>query len=110
MPTTRRRVNLTLTEDEERALKQLADPHSIHHQVLAGRTRPSGTGRSNAAKEGRLDADLIHRVLAIGLAQLDEEASAASYVAEAAERSEAEHEVTAALRPRHVTKATQDAA
>ena len=102
----RRRVNLTLTEDEERALQLLTDPHSPQHQAFVRRAQRSANHPAMPTP-GRPDAELIHQVLAIGLAHLEEEASAASYAAEAAERGEERRQVTAALRRRLAAKAAE---
>jgi hypothetical protein len=102
MTTTRRRVNLVLTESEEESLRRLTEDDSVHRRILEANQVHRSTRPLTA---GRIDADLIHQVLAIGLHKLDQEAIAASYAAEAAEHDAVRAGAVAWLQRTHLGKA-----
>jgi hypothetical protein len=96
MPTTRHRINLTLTDAERHALTSLATPGTPLNAALTCRW-PSGRKRHRRTNGGDpIDAELVHIVLAIGLEQLEAESAAASYAAEAAAYSEEDRALGAA--------------
>ena len=101
MTTTRRRVNLTLTDAEERALTSLATADTPQRAALASHyttMRPSTD----------IDAELVHLVLDIGLKRLEMEAIEASYAAEAAAYTDEDRALTAARRRRLAAVADRD--
>jgi hypothetical protein len=81
MPTTRQRVNLTLTEMEQRFLEAIVTEGTTEHEIYVDYLRRSGlTGEASPPAP----ADVVHVLLNLGIERLHEEAAAISYAAEAA--------------------------
>ena len=106
MPTTRQRVNLTLTETEQRLLEAIVTEGTTEHDIYV-RYLESRYGLPS----GRLPlglADVVHVLLNLGLDRLEEEAAEISYAAEAAAQTDGDRAITAALSRRHVASAARD--
>jgi|SRR5208282_3522031 len=98
MPTTRQRVNLTLTEMEQRLVEAIVAEGTGEHEFLVKYLQlPAGSALGLA--------DVVHVALRLGLERLEEEAAEISYAAEAAAETEQDRAITAALRGRHVASA-----
>jgi hypothetical protein len=106
MPTTRQRVNLTLTELEQRLLEAIVTEGTSEHEFLV-RYLQSQYGSPGGGSALGL-ADVVHVVLKLGLEQLEAEAAEISYAAEASAATEADRAITEALRRRHVASAARD--
>jgi hypothetical protein len=109
MPTTRQRVNLTLTEREQRLLEAIVTEGTSEHEFLVRHLQsqygsPGGTPGGTPALGL---ADVVHVVLKLGLERLEAESAEISYAAEASAATEADRAVTAALRRRHVASAAR---
>jgi hypothetical protein len=104
MPTTRQRVNLTLTEMEQRLLEAIVTEGTTEHDFYV-RYLESRYGLPGGPPLGL--ADVVHVALRLGLERLEEEAAEISYAAEAAAETEEERAITAALRDRHVASAVR---
>ena len=84
MPTTRRRVNLTLTDMEERFLDAITTPGTGEH-AAAIRYLGSGAMGEAAVDGGPINvADVVHVLLSMGIDRLEHELGEISYAAEAA--------------------------
>jgi hypothetical protein len=103
MPTTRQRVNLTLTDMEQRFLEAIVTEGTTDYEIYVDYLRRAGlaTGPAPAL------ADVVHVLLELGLERLHEEAAEISYAAEAAAETEEDRAITAALRRRHVVGAAR---
>ena len=97
MPTTHRRINVTLTDAEEQAFRMLTTEGTPQHAALAGHF-------DLAHPSVNIDAELVHLVLAVGLKGLEAEALAASYAAEAAAYTEEDRALAVARRRRYVER------
>src|ERR1700730_9105299 len=106
MPTTRQRVNLTLTEMEQRLLVAIVTEGTSEHEFLV-RYLQSQYGSPGGTPALGL-ADVVHVVLKLGLERLETESAEISYAAEADAATEADRAVTAALRRGHVASAARD--
>ena len=110
MPTTRQRVNLTLTDMEQRVLEAIVADGTTEHEVFlqylrrAGHLTPGGAGDG----PGPGLADVVHVVLRLGLERLEAESAEISYAAEADAVTEADRARTDALRRRLAASATRD--
>jgi len=96
MPTTRQRVNLTLTEMEQRLLEAIVTDGTPEHDIYAqylGRAGYVIQGEAGDAPAPAL-ADVVHVLLKLGLDRLEEEAAEISYAAEAAAATDADRAVT----------------
>lgn len=82
MPTTRRRVNLTLTEMEERFLDAITTAGTAEHDAVIRYLESQAMGMDASAPLGA--ADVVHVLLRIGIDQLESELADISYAAEAA--------------------------
>lgn len=105
MTTTRQRVNLTLTEMEQRLLEAIVTDGTTEHDEFVDyleRSGQAGDVRSPAV------ADVVHVLLKLGIERLEEEAAEISYAAEAAARTDADRAVIAEMRRRHVASAARD--
>jgi hypothetical protein len=105
MTTTRQRVNLTLTDMEQRLLEAIVTDGTTEHDEFVGyleRSGQAGDVRSPVV------ADVVHVLLKLGIERLENEAAEISYAAEAAARTDADRAVTAELRRRHVASAARD--
>jgi hypothetical protein len=110
MPTTRPRVNLTLTEMEQRLLEAIVTEGTTHHHIYVDYLRRTGylaPGHSDDLPAPAL-ADVVHVLLKLGLDRLEEEAAEISYAVEAAAETDADRAVKAFLHRRHVAGATRD--
>ena len=94
MPTTRQRVNLTLTEMEQRFLEAIVTEGTTEHEIYTDYLRRSGL----AAAPVPALADVVHALLELGLERLQEEAAEISYAAEAAAETEEDRAISAYLR------------
>jgi hypothetical protein len=94
MPTTRPRVNLTLTEMEQRFLEEIVTEGTTDYEIYMDYLRRSG--RPGEASPPAL-ADVVHVLLSLGLERLHEEAADISYAAEAAAETDADRAVSAYL-------------
>jgi hypothetical protein len=104
MPTTRLRVNLTLTEMEQRFLEAIVTEGTTDYEIYVDYLRRAGL--SVDAAQPTL-ADVVHVLLELGLQRLHEEAADISYAAEAAAETDADRAVRAALRRRHAASAAR---
>ena len=96
MATTRPRVNLTLTEMEQRFLEEIVTEGTTEYEIYVDYLRRSGlTGEASPPAL----ADVVHVLLNLGLERLHEEAAEISYAAEAAAATDADRAVTAYLQP-----------
>lgn len=103
MPTTRPRVNLTLTEIEQRFLEAIMAEGTTEHEIYVDYLRRTGLA---VTSEPAL-ADVVHVLLELGLERLHEEADEISYAAEAAAETDADRALTAAAHRRHVESAAR---
>jgi hypothetical protein len=109
MPTTRPRVNLTLTEMEQRLLEAIVTEGTTEHDVYVEYLRRAGyltPGQGDELPVPGL-ADVVHVLLKLGLDRLQEEAAEISYAAEAAAATDSDRAIIAALRRRHIASATR---
>jgi hypothetical protein len=104
MPTTRPRVNLTLTEMEQRFLEEIVTEGTTDHEIYMDYLRRSGLPGEDSPLAL---ADVVHVLLNLGLERLHEEAADISYAAEAAAETEEDRAITATLRRRHVASAAR---
>lgn len=105
MPTTRPRVNLTLTGMEQRLLEEIVTEGTTEYEIYTDYLRRSGL--SGEASPPAL-ADVVHVLLSLGLERLHEEAAEISYAAEAAAATESDRAVTAYLRRNLAAIAARD--
>jgi hypothetical protein len=107
MPTTRPRVNLTLTEVEQRFLEAIMTDGTTEHEIYVDYLRRAGL---DVVSKPAL-ADVVHVLLELGLERLHEEAAEISYAAEAAAEGAAETDagraIAAARHRRHVESAVR---
>lgn len=94
MPTTRPRVNLTLTEMEQRFLEAIMTVGTTEHEIYVDYLRRAALDVASAPAL----ADVVHVLLELGLERLHEEAAEISYAAEAAAKTEADRATSAYLR------------
>jgi len=105
MATTRQRVNLTLTDMEQRLLEAIVTGGTTEHEIFVNyleRTGQAETDRSPVV------ADVVHVLLKLGIERLEEEAAEISYAAEAASTTDADRAIIAELRDRHLATAARD--
>jgi hypothetical protein len=100
VPTTRPRVNLTLSEMEQRFLETLLTAGTPQHDALRQHLGGRHLQGQDGGAAGLGLADVVHVVLKLGLERLEAEAAERSYAAEASTRTEADRARTAALRRR----------
>jgi hypothetical protein len=103
MPTTRPRVNLTLTELEQRFLEEIVTEGTVEYEMYMDHLRRSGL---DVVSMPAL-ADVVHVLLELGLQRLHEEAAEISYAAEAAAETDADRAIAAARHRRHVESAVR---
>jgi hypothetical protein len=101
MPTTRPRVNLTLTEMEQRFLEAIMTEGTTEYEIYLDYLRRSGLDVASASAL----ADVVHVLVELGLERLHEEAAEISYAAEAAAETDADP--AAARHRRHVESAVR---
>jgi hypothetical protein len=94
MATTRPRVNLTLTEMEQRFLEAIVTEGTTDYEIYADYLRRAGL--SGEASPPAL-ADVVHVLLDLGLQRLHEEAAEISYAAEAAAETDEDRAIRAYL-------------
>jgi hypothetical protein len=104
MPTTRPRVNLTLTELEQRFLEEIVTEGTVEYEMYMGHLRRSGLDVISAPAL----ADVVHVLLELGLQRLHEEADEISYAAEAAAQTDADRAISAHLRRNLAARAARD--
>jgi hypothetical protein len=105
MPTTRQRVNLTLTEMEQRFLEAIVTEGTTEHEIYVGYLRRAGLAVASIPAL----ADVVHVLLELGLERLHEDAAEISYAAEAAAETEEGRAITAAVRRRQVASGARAA-
>lgn len=105
MATTRPRVNLTLTEAEQRFLEEIVSEGTAEHDFYI-RYLQAAHGLADRSPVSL--ADVVHVLLKVGIEQLEHEAAEISYAAEAAAATDADRAITDALRRRHIASATRD--
>jgi pantoate kinase len=103
MPTTRPRVNLTLTEMEQYFLEEIVTEGTVEYEMYMDHRRRSGFDVASAPAL----ADVVHVLLELGLQRLHEEAAEISYAAEAAAETGAGLGIGAARHRRHVESAVR---
>ncbi len=84
MSTTRRRVNLTLTEMEERFLDAIMKAGSAEQDAVLRYLEWQAMGRGAPPGSSLGVADIVHVLLSMGMDQLENELAEISYAAEAA--------------------------
>jgi hypothetical protein len=105
MATTRPRVNLTLTEMEQRFLEEIVTEGTTEHDFYIRylQSEYGLTGRSPVSL-----ADVVHVLLKVGIDRLEHEAAEISYAAEAAATTDADRAVIAYLSQNHAASAARD--
>jgi len=84
MPTTRRRVNLTLTEMEERFLDAIMTAGSAEQDAVLRYLEWQAMGKGAPPGSSLGAADIVHVLLSMGIDKLEHELAEISYAAEAA--------------------------
>src|SRR5215467_7714882 len=84
MSTTRRRVNLTLTEMEERFLDAIMTAGSAEQDAVLRYLEWQAMGKGAPPGSSLGAADIVHVLLSMGMDQLENELAEISYAAEAA--------------------------
>src|SRR5215472_17530278 len=118
MPTTRpgsqgpaskgRRVNLTLTEMEERFLNQVMSIGSAEQAAVLRYLEWQAMGRGAPPGTSLGAADVVHVLLSMGMDRLEDELAEISYAAEAAAYTPEDLAIAAALQRRHLASALRD--
>ena len=98
MPTTRRRVNLTLTEMEERFLDAITTPGTAEYDAVLRYLESQALGLGAAAPLGA--GEVVHVQLRMSMDQLEGEIADISYAAEAAAQTPQDRARIDALRAR----------
>jgi hypothetical protein len=104
MATTRPRVNLTLSEMEQRFLETIMTEATAEQEFYLGYLQ--STYGLSGGSPGL--ADVVHVLLKLGIDRLEHEAAEISYAAEAAAETEEDRAVTAFLMGNHVASATRN--
>jgi len=104
MPTTRPRVNLTLTEMEQRFLEAIVTEGTTDYEIYTDYLRRAGLSVDTARPTL---ADVVHVLLELGLQRLHEEAAEISYAAEAAAETDEDRAIRAYLHRNHVASAAR---
>ncbi|HTV98976.1 MAG TPA: hypothetical protein VMF87_01645 [Streptosporangiaceae bacterium] len=105
MTTTRQRVNLTLTEMEQRLLEAIVTDGTTEHEIFADYLDRLGTAEN---LRPRAIADVVHVLLKLGIERLEEEAAEISYAAEAAATTHEDRAITDFMVRRHLESALRD--
>lgn len=105
MTTTRPRVNLTLTEMEQRFLEEIVAEGTTEHDFYI-RYLQSEYGLTDRSPVSL--ADVVHVLLKVGIDRLEHEAAEISYAAEAAAATDADRAVTAYLSQNLAASAARD--
>jgi hypothetical protein len=105
MTTTRQRVNLTLTDMEQRLLEAIVTDGTTEHDEFVDYLERSGQSENLRSP---VVADVVHVLLKLGIERLEEDAAEISYAAEAASTTDADRAIIAELRDRHMATATRD--
>src|SRR5262245_29464192 len=108
MSTTRRRVNLTLTEMEERFLDAIMTAGSAEQDAVLRYLEWQAMGKGAPPGSSLGAADVVHVLLSMGMDQLENELAEISYAAEAAAYTPEDLAVAAALQRRHLASALRD--
>jgi hypothetical protein len=105
MTTTRQRVNLTLTDMEQRLLEAIVTDGTTEHEIFADYFERLSTAENVRPKA---IADVVHVLLKLGIERLEEEAAEISYAAEAAATTDADRAITDFMVRRHRASAARD--
>jgi|HubBroStandDraft_5_1064220.scaffolds.fasta_scaffold412882_2 hypothetical protein len=105
MATTRQRVNLTLTDMEQRLLEAIVTDGTTEHDEFVDYLERSGQSETLRSP---VVADVVHVLLKLGIERLEEESAEISYAAEAASTTDEDRAIIAELRDRHMATATGD--
>jgi hypothetical protein len=105
MPTTRPRVNLTLTEMEQWFLEAIMTEGTTDYEIYADYLRRAGLSVDTAQPTL---ADVVHVLLGLGLQRLHEEAAEISYAAEAAAETDEDRAIRAYLHRNLLASVAQD--
>src|SRR5258707_15788619 len=110
MSTTRQRVNLTLTDMEQRVLEAIVTDGTTEHDVFLEYLRRAGNLTPGAADDVPAPglADGVHVVLKLGLGRLEAESPEISYAAEACGATERDRANPDAFRRRPIASATRN--
>jgi hypothetical protein len=108
MPTTRPRVNLTLTEVEQRFLEAIVTEGTTDYEIYVDYLRRSGLAVDTAQPTPLALADVVHVLLELGLQRLHEEAAEISYAAEAAAETDADRAIRAYLHRNLIASVARD--
>jgi hypothetical protein len=84
MSTARRRVNLSLTEFEERFLGAITTAGTAEHDAVMRYIESLAAGTGVPARSSLGPADVVHVLLRMGMDRLEYEVAEISYAAEAA--------------------------
>jgi hypothetical protein len=84
MPTARKRVNLSLTEMEERLLEAITTAGTAEHDAVMRYLEALGAGAGTPAGSSLGSGDVVHVLLRMGMDRLEYEVAEISYAAEAA--------------------------
>jgi hypothetical protein len=105
MATTRPRVNLTLTDMEQRFLEAIVTEGTTDYEIYADYLR-----RAGLSSEGTTPAlaDVVHVLLDLGLQRLHEEAAEISYAAEAAAETDEDRAIRAYLHRNFAASVARD--
>jgi hypothetical protein len=105
MTTTRQRVNLTLTDMEQRLLEAIVTDGTTEHEIFNDYLERLGTTENPRSPAV---ADVVHVLLKLGIERLEEEAAEISYAAEAAATTDADRALTDFMVRRHLASAARD--
>jgi hypothetical protein len=105
MTTTRQRVNLTLTDMEQRLLEAIVTDGTTEHEIFADYLER--TGQAENARSPVV-ADVAHVPLKLGIERLEEEAAEISYAAEAAATTDADRAIAEFMVRTHLESAARD--
>ena len=105
MTTTRPRVNLTLTDMEQRFVEEIVTEGTAEHDFYM-RYLQSEYGLAERSPASL--ADVVHVLLQVGIDRLEHEAAEISYAAEAAAATDADRAVIAFLSQNHAASAARD--
>lgn len=107
MPTTHRRVNLTLTETEERFLDAIMTAGSAEQDAVLRYLEWQAMGKGAPPGSSLGAADVVHVLLSMGMDQLEHELAEISYAAEAA-ADDPEHRAVAEFLHQNLIRAVAE--
>lgn len=105
MTTTRQRVNLTLTDMEQRLLEAIVTDGTTEHEIFVDHLERTG---QNEGDHSPVVADVVHVLLKLGIERLEDEAAEISYAAEAASTTDADRAITDFLQDNLIATAARD--